>query len=472
MTPTDRAMIATPPGLWRSAREESGRAIRLSWYVKMLLAYLAAITIIGKGPTYLGVPPLYWGEATMAVGLLLIAPQIKRTNLIERTGPLTLVILAFIALGAVLTVISIPRWGIYALRDAAMWYYALFYFIGLANRVWRFLRNCWMLALVWNTADILSRYTLSHSGPIIPGRGLPLFFNSVHEAGQNLALGALIVLCTTALTRRPALRAVLTPIALIGLAAFATSEGRGMRIGIASGVSAVLLLSFAPKGTPHFNTRLLKLAVVGIAVVALTVAAVPDRVAKLANLDRFAQADPSNPEGTAGWRLIWWQRLYAAVMKQNPAFGLGFGESLHVYHPLLEAIDDEFVVRSPHNFNVTVFARMGTVGLLLWAVILAVGIGALFRRVWRGSAGGRTYTTERRDELAFWVLMLVCTVVNSSFGVLMEGPVLGIWFWFALGFASARSLSSGVVLRRRLAVPRLEGSAPGGKLLHPAQAIP
>jgi O-antigen ligase len=151
---------------------------------------------------------------------------------------------------------------------------------------------------------------------------------------------------------------------------------------------------------------------------------------------------------------------------------LGFGESLHVYHPLLEAIDDEFVVRSPHNFNVTVFARMGTVGLLLWAVILAVGIGALFRRVWRGSAGGRTYTTERRDELAFWVLMLVCTVVNSSFGVLMEGPVLGIWFWFALGFASARSLSSGVVLRRRLAVPRFEGSAPGGKLLHPAQAIP
>jgi hypothetical protein len=482
MTPTERVTIATPPGfrlrLRRTAAEAPGRAVRLPWYVKMLLTYLAAITIIGKGPTYLGVPPLYWGEATMAAGLLFIAPQIKRTNFIERAGLLTLLIVAFMALGAVLTAISIPRWGVNALRDAAMWYYALFYFIGLglasqkavANRFWSLLRNCWILALVWNTADILSKYALSRSGPIIPGRGVPLFFNSTHEAGQNLALGALIVLCTTALTKRPALRGLMIPIALIGLAVFAASEGRGMRIGIASGALVVLLLSLTPHGVPHFNTRLLKLAVAGIPIIALASVAAPDRFAKLANLDRFAEADPSSPEGTAGWRLIWWQRLYAAVMKQNPAFGLGFGESLHVYHPLLESIDDEFVVRSPHNFNVTVFARMGVAGLVLWGAILAAGIGALFRRVWMGSAGGHTYTAERRDELAFWVLMLVCTVVNSSFGVLMEGPVLGIWFWFALGFASARSFSSGLVLRRRMATPRVKDTAGGAGLLHPAQA--
>jgi hypothetical protein len=51
--------------------------------------------------------------------------------------------------------------------------------------------------------------------------------------------------------------------------------------------------------------------------------------------------------------------------------------------------------------------------------------------------------------------MLVCTVVNSSFGVLMEGPVLGIWFWFALGFASARSFSSGAVFHSRMAGPAM-----------------
>jgi hypothetical protein len=30
--------------------------------------------------------------------------------------------------------------------------------------------------------------------------------------------------------------------------------------------------------------------------------------------------------------------------------------------------------------------------------------------------------------------------LNASFGVLMEGPVLGIPFWFFLGFATGRSL--------------------------------
>jgi len=234
----------------------------------------------------------------------------------------------------------------------------------MRQQVWRLLRNCWMLALVWNTADIVSKNTLSHSGPIIPGRGVPLFFNSTHEAGQNLALGALIVLCTSALTNRPALRAVLIPVALIGLAVFADSDGRGMRIGIALGALVVMLLSLTLHGMPHFNTRLLKLAVAAVPVLALVSVAVPDRVVKLAHLDRFAEADPSDPEGTAGWRMIWWQRLYAEVMNKNPAFGLGFGESLYVYHLLLEASQDEYVIRSPHNFNVTVFSRMGIVGLL------------------------------------------------------------------------------------------------------------
>jgi len=35
--------------------------------------------------------------------------------------------------------------------------------------------------------------------------------------------------------------------------------------------------------------------------------------------------------------------------------------------------------------------------------------------------------------------MLTAAWLNASFGVLMEGPVLGIPFWFFLGFAAGRS---------------------------------
>jgi O-Antigen ligase len=432
---------------------------RLPWWVKLLLAYLAGVTIIGKGPTYLGVPPLFWGEAVLALSLLLIAPWARGTQLLTRNRSITAVVVAFMALGAVLTALSFSRWRLDAIRDAAMWYYGLFYFVGLglaaretiANRVWSCLRVFWMISLVWNTADLLSHYRLSHLGPIIPWRGVPFLFNSTHEAGQNLALGAMIVLCTATLQRKPILRTILVPIALLGLAVFAAAEGRGMRVGIASGVAAALLLCLSPRRAPHLSTRLLTLSVVAIPVLLLAIAINPDKIVAFAHVDRFADADPSNPTGTANWRIIWWQHLYAAVMKADPVFGLGFGESLHVYHPLLSAEHGVFEVRSPHNFNVTVFTRMGIAGLVLWVAILLIGLGTLFGRTWRGMAAGEPYTPDRREELTFWLMMLVATVVNSSFGVLMEGPVLGIWFWFALGFSSGRALSSG---RQAAASPR------------------
>lgn len=449
---------------WAKARE-----VRVPWF---LLIYLAAITIIGKGPTYLGYPPLYWGEVVLAMGLWSILPWIWNTDYLSRSRLLSAFILAFMALGAVLTVQSVPRWGLDALRDAAIWYYGAFFFIGLAlasrpavaDRVWRILQIIWILSLFWNTADILSQHRLSQSGPMIPWRDVPILFNSTHEGGQNLALGALIVLCTTLLCKRPNLRAVLAGVAFLGLAAFAMSEGRGMRVGIAAGVAVVILAGLTSHRRSWFNERLLTLTAAAIPLVLLAGLLFSGRLAKYANLDRFAEADPANPEGTANWRMIWWQNLYDHVMATNPVFGIGFGESLYVYNPFLEGIQDEFIVRSPHNFNMTIFTRMGILGLFLWASILIVGIGSLCVRLWAGATTrGQPYTHERRDELAFWIVMLVCTVVNSSFGVLMEGPVLGIWFWFALGFAGGRGLTSGasvepvrqelarLILRQRIA---------------------
>jgi hypothetical protein len=443
----------------------NSRKVRLPWF---LVIYLGAITIIGKGPTYLGFPPLYWGEFVMALSLIKIAPWAWRRGYLGRTPYLTALILAYMTLGAVLTALSFNRWRLDALRDAAIWYYGLFFFIGLglasrlaiADRFWRVIRIIWIAALIWNTLDILSRHALSHFGPVIPWRGVPLFFNSIHEGGQNLALGALIVLCTTTLHNRPILRPILVLVAALGLGVFAASDGRGMRVGFASALLVLLLLSFSPRRRPHFDQRLLQFLIPAIPVVTLLALLFSGEVLKLSNLDRFKGVDPLDPDGTVNWRLIWWQRLYDHVIETNPIVGMGFGESLHYYNPLLESDEEEFVVRSPHNFNVTVFSRMGFLGFFLWIGILIAGIGRLWLCAFRGMARGQPYADERRDELAFWVAMLVCTVVNSSFGVLMEGPVLGIWFWFALGFANGRSFTTGrpnEILRRKLGLLILRG---------------
>jgi hypothetical protein len=66
-------------------------------------------------------------------------------------------------------------------------------------------------------------------------------------------------------------------------------------------------------------------------------------------------------------------------------------------------------------------------------------MGVLAIRIWRNGVGSGSYSPGRREELLFWLAMIFYTFVNSSFGVLMEGPVLGIWFWLAMGFALGRS---------------------------------
>ena len=156
---------------------------------------------------------------------------------------------------------------------------------------------------------------------------------------------------------------------------------------------------------------------------------------------------------------------------RNPLFGLGFGENLGIFNPYIDANDSSgWPIRAPHNVNVTVLSRMGFFGFAIWLAILGRGLGGLFLRVWRSGAGTRADSSAslrpaRTEEISFWLLMLLTTWGNGSFGVLMEGPVLGVWFWFALGFSSVCSLAlRGAPAavrspRRSYALPRLTPAA-------------
>jgi hypothetical protein len=415
-----------------------------------LIGYLAAITIIGKGPTYIGIPPVFWGEAALAASLAWAISQRGPLGVCgANPKSLSAVVFLFMFVGAALTAVSFQSWGIEAIRDAAIWYYAALYFVGLtlasfadlADRVWRCVLLFWLLALIWAVADAASGDRLSEMGPVLPWRGVSVLSNSHSEVRQNMALGAIIVLCTSFLTRRPLVRVLLAGPAIAGLALLAASRGRGTRLGIAAGLVAVMFLAFARGAKVNMSRRVV--AMLGLLVVAamLATSLADIDLVRRANFDRFLDADLNAPVGTAYWRMIWWQNLIDEVLTKNALFGLGFGENLSVYNPfIIDELRAKWPVRSPHNFNMTVFSRMGIVGSVLWAAVLVLGIGGLFARLWRGGEHHWRYSDQRREELAFWLLVLIATWVNSSFGVLMEGPVLGVWFWFALGFATGRSL--------------------------------
>ena len=173
---------AIPAALCRHAAERAGPWLPLP--VWLLAGYLFLITAIGKGPTYLGIPPLFLGEMVMLTSVLWIVDRygLAKALLADR-GALTWAIGLFMLLGAVLSIGGFERWGLDAFRDAALWYYGAFYFVGfclardenLAPRLWRVFCITWAVALVWGTADqtsqLLFDFPLSNLGPMLPWRG-------------------------------------------------------------------------------------------------------------------------------------------------------------------------------------------------------------------------------------------------------------------------------------------------------------
>ena len=255
---------------------------RLPFTVWALLAYLAAITIFGKGPTYLGYPPVYWGEIVLGLGLLWILSSKGSAGLANRQlRPLSASILLFVALGMILTCLSFSEWGLDAWRDAAIWYYAGFYFIGiniarsprLGGRVWRAVCGFWAVALVWGVAETLSGNALSRLSPVIPWRGVHLLASSHSDLMQNMVLGAILVLCAQRARRSVLWRNLLYAAAVAGFVLFLLSYGRGVKVGLGLGILCVIALNLRHIRSVRFSSRLYRLLALGVIALVLVVTA-------------------------------------------------------------------------------------------------------------------------------------------------------------------------------------------------------
>lgn len=93
-------------------------------YLGLLGLGLGGYAFLGRGFAYLGVPPFYVGELLLSLGLvaLLIARGLGRAY----RSPLFLPLVAVLLLGVASTVPHLQQYGLTALRDAAIWGYAVF----------------------------------------------------------------------------------------------------------------------------------------------------------------------------------------------------------------------------------------------------------------------------------------------------------------------------------------------------------
>ncbi|MBN1258071.1 MAG: O-antigen ligase family protein [Planctomycetes bacterium] len=429
----------------------------ISFPVLVFLIYLAGITIFGKGPTYLylGFKPLYLGEVCMFLMLGWMLWRISITGFFPWLFHLLgLMVLLFIIYNAIRTIPGIFSYQMPALRDAASWYYSAFFFIGLylasehrtANWMWKWLVRIWLLAMLYTFSARMSGQYIMRIGPLVRDGSAYLFGGSGSENIQHMVLGGVILLLGLGHKKGRHLRGIRYVIEL-GLIFFAffylfLTTGRGVKIAMLIGLVITIFATFGRRQGLWPASRWFAIAYILILTIGLfAILAGPAGLQKYV----YIKGDIEHIEeglqfkGTANWRFVWWKEIINDLNNKNPFFGLGYGVSLGDYNPYIrEGLKSS--IRSPHNYNITILGRTGFLGFALWLAILFVGIGQLLWRARCGGIHGRRYTLERNKELAFWSIFLIATWINASFGVLMEGPVLGIWFWFGLGFATGRSL--------------------------------
>jgi len=446
-----------PKATEKSATPTDLRVVR--FFLLTLGALLVGYAFLGRGFAHLGVPPLYLGEFVLAFGLVATAVAVLRGRLQVPRSWLVIVLVVFMLLGAIDTVPYIPQYGTNALRDATLWGYAIFalFIFALLDRDWvlklfRLYGRVAILFLLWGPVAwwIFTTYTtpgpfgsstfFSNVIPNAPGSGIPiLFFKSqdmaVHTAG---AIAYLVV--GTPLVRR--IRDFLWRLgAALPAAWLVYVTGSVTRGGLAAVAASVGVLAAVAGRTrnwvPVAAGAVLFAAVLTSGIASPLIPSGQDERSLVNNIGSILGGpSDSQLQGTRNFRLQWWEKIVDYTVR-GPYFwtGKGFGVNLADSDGFQVVSDDS--LREPHNAHMSVLARMGVPGFLLW-VLLQAGFALLLLRALlvHRRAGDSQLAAVAAWILAFWMAIMV----NTSFDPYLNGPQGGIWFWalFGLGLVVIR----------------------------------
>jgi len=384
--------------------------------------------------------PLLPGEVTLAVGgaALVVRRAFERTPIVRR-NLLNGALLAWMVFGAVRLPWDLHSFGILALRDFAMVYYAGYFFIGQAMGSHapsvRALSRALTAAFFALPFVVVALRLDSELVLRLTWHGIPLIFHKpdITAAGLVAMIGWLWSLFERNRNRKwlvlaavafPLLATLESPraaiVALVGVTLFWVGAHRWKLVAFEAGVTAgCLTVAFA-------------LFIVGKSEFTQTASyATYERIVSL--VDWYGSRSYDNPDsGSVGYnnrfRVVWWQAVATETLEQAPIFGLGFGADLaDRFLAEYDRVDaEDFTARSPHSMIMSVFGRMGTLGLALW-ILVTIG---LVRQTLQAFA-------QRNFEAMGWWSVAWTFWISGCFGVVLEGPMGAVLFWSAAGCANA-----------------------------------
>lgn len=381
--------------------------------------------------------PLLPAEAVLLFAGGFMAVQCAwRHELPFRRDTLNLAILAWIIFGTIRVVLDFRIFGVMALRDFALVYYAAFFFVAQEAVRDANSRRFLLQVLPWSCALLAPVYLLYEQFPrlflqILVLRGNPIIFFKGDLLGMFLAAGGVLFLLRFEATHRK--WSALLGITLAGIAL--STNNRSSMIGLVFIVTWLALRGrWRPAVTLMASGTVAIIAILAFATVAriswekTPIFGVYERVVSI--VDPMGQrtyrgADTYYKGDNNLFRSVWWRAVFDQTIEGNPYTGLGFGQDLadrfvREYYP---ESGEEFSTRSPHNVLLTIFARMGAVGLATFAIILVLVMRATNSAIPQSPEAAGPWA-------AVWIMF-----VAACFGVVLEGPMGAVVFWSTLGLA-------------------------------------
>ncbi|MGH3950887.1 MAG: O-antigen ligase family protein [Pseudonocardiaceae bacterium] len=342
----------------------------------------------------------------------------------------------------------IGQWNIDALRDAAPYAYVLLAFLVLApaESAVRPMEKAITVALIFHAVWLSVFVVAPGIVDAIPRVGNDVQLFLPRRDNDGLISGLLAGL---ALHRAFGGKAVVLNLGLAGasLAMTLALGSRGALLGVVAAVIAVLLLR-RRKGDTSARSRqwavgLVLLVSPGAIVLGAQGEAAQRLTATVSNLWQPTE-DVAGAQGTASARKHSWYRLieYLEADVGRNVFGVGFGPNFLVDSKAdVELFGGDIEsVRSPHNYLLGAWARLGLIGLAIIVALTIVGWRLAFLVGWR--------KPDHVSDVDVVAIMIVAGMPWVALvGVVLESPFGAVPYFWALGHLSA------VACARRLVMP-------------------
>jgi hypothetical protein len=409
-----------------------------SYYFYALLILLSAYAIGGHLTAYIGIPPLYIGEIALLFGLVSLGFGFRgqRAKRIF-ASPQSALLVLFMILGVLRTLPYVKDYGIMAFRDAVVWIYGAFafimgslllrneanfgqiliqfrrfskFYIAIAPLLWGYI-----VFFEWRMPLVLQGKTPRYEEVLL---WLSAITALVFSRIFNFSAFWLILLCFDVILFVPTNRAgLLEYLCVVLLCWMANPVSRKFWLLAGSAALTVVIMAVLNVHVSYGRREL------SVTQLSTDIASIFD-----------SQSRDTDEQSTKKWRIEWWTKIVDyTIFGEYFWDGKGFGINL--------ATDDHFQldprhqsVRSPHSGHMGILAREGVPGFALWIALNLLWLFAIARRFLHAKIRGRkNWSALMLVVLSFW---LAATII-ISFGVELEGPMVGIPFWCNYGIGLA-----------------------------------